>query len=128
MRAAAVAASAVVVSSLATGCGPQRVEPREPEPPPAEIQQTPPEKTQEQPGEDMETSVPAAPSPGLSFLDSQCTCVSEQKNPDGTPVSTSPCMCVSHMMCTATTGMWLCPEGHTQQLAPPTVPEDDTGP
>ncbi len=111
--AASVAASAAIVSSLAAGCGSQPVEPQEPAPPPAEV-------VQEPRGEDREASGPApAPPAGLSFLEGQCTCVSEQKDPDGTPVSTSPCMCVSHMMCTATTGMWLCPEGHTQQIAPP---------
>jgi len=127
MRAAAVAASAAVVSSLAAGCGPQPVETQEPEPP-AEIQQARPEETQEQRDDDRDAPGPPPTAAGISLLDGQCTCVSEQKNQDGTPVSTSPCMCVSHMMCTATTGMWLCPEGHVQQIASPPVPGEDTDP
>ncbi len=112
--AAAVAASAAVVSSLAAGCGPRPEEPREPEPAPVVV---PPQPRTE----DREPSEPAPPGPSL--VEAQCTCVSEQKNPDGTPVSTSPCICVSHMICTATSGMWLCPEGHERQIS--AAPSED---
>ena len=110
-HAAAAAVSAAVVTSLAAGCGQQPAPVHEPEAPPSEVQQEPRETDRE--------PAPPGPAAGLSLIDAQCTCVSDAKNPDGTPVSTSPCMCVSHMMCTATTGMWLCPEGHTQHVAQP---------
>jgi hypothetical protein len=105
------AAAVAVVSSLAAGCGQPPAPVQEPEAPPAEVQEGPR-------ATDRTPATPPEPAVGPSPLDAQCTCVSDEKNPDGTPVSTSPCMCISHMICTATSGMWLCPEGHTKQLAP----------
>jgi len=41
----------------------------------------------------------------------ECVCEGPGQEP-------TPCMCVSHIMCTATTGMWLCPEGTKKRILP----------
>lgn len=104
-RIAAVAASVLVASSIA--CGPRNT-------PSKDVSQegrgvtTEPDGVSDPAQETRVADTVEVSTPLTVDLEEPCVCVSKEKKPDGTPVSQSPCMCVSHMMCPPST-MWLCP-------------------
>jgi hypothetical protein len=134
-RPAAVAASLALAASLAA-CGGQQAEVQPPAPTPADAgavdagERDAKRETAVADAPEAATDAAAEPIsvPYFGFGQAECLCVSDEKDADGNPVSQSPCMCVSHMMCTATTGMWLCPEGTTQVMTPLVPPEEADSP
>ena len=138
--AAAVAASVLLATSFAAGCSNSRKKPA------TNVKQE--EVVKPKAGMDAATESDAAELPAqagdagqaedmakedfLAALKDKwamyCVCESDEKDENGKPLSTEPCMCISHMMCPPSQ-MWLCPDGTTmKKTKPEPAPEPEKKP
>lgn len=123
-RAAALAASVLLASTLATGCrAPSSKAPASN----LTTQETgliqentgaaphaPLDPDMQADGAELDTELKESLLKSLSSAVS-CECVSEEKDDKGRPLNTQPCICVSHMMCPPSTA-WICPQKYTRIL------------
>jgi MoaA/NifB/PqqE/SkfB family radical SAM enzyme len=137
-RAGALAASLVLASGISIGCrsGSGRVAANQPVEKNAALDAAQAADTTKDPVEDegihaaaedrLEAQEAALADQaalwGLPF-NASCLCESEEKNDQGEPRDTQPCMCISHMMCPPSS-MWICPSGYTRKI---TSGEGDDG-
>ena len=126
--AAAVAASVLLATSFAVGCSTSRKKPA------GNVQQE--ESAQPKAISDAAADPDAADAVDATRTELQaklelewgmsCVCESNEKDKDGKPLSTEPCMCISHMMCPPSQA-WLCPGGTTMKKVQP-APEPEKKP